>query len=545
MTTGGPATPLVVVGPAPRRPLGHVGDVVLVVCHPDGAPATRADPVVWGPPGVAPGPLTHVDPGALWLASTSRPTTALERAWPGLGEPRTTEGAWSPVGRVFGQVRQRRGPGRIELHLAVNDLTTDLLEAVLAELGDDLDRLVVDAWDPPLYEGAATVDELASTLLRNHHAARAADVVAEPRAHPWLRRLCTSRSEGLASQRRELSDWRARRRVRAGVPLPPVSERGRLLLEALGGPDVDVHDVVDAGLSQMGDGEAQRTALALYDHFVDRDGTTALDFLGRATGVDPGVPGATRALVLRYLRSRREHLAIDLLLAEAVRDLGLDAKQAARLAGTVEEGLASSRAMPHGQVLVLDELLHTDRDWNGRDVVEIGSTREDVEGQGSTRQIADACVEVGARFTTVDMDPHNTRRAATTLADAQAEGEAINAKGEDWLQAREDPIAVLFLDAYDIEHGRHSELRRARYERHLGSSITPDGAQQMHLACAVEAVRLVEPGGVVVLDDTWVDDGHWVGKGSTAVPHLLSNGFEVEVADQRAVLLRRTTSAAT
>ena len=54
------------------------------------------------------------------------------------------------------------------------------------------------------------------------------------------------------------------------------------------------------------------------------------------------------------------------------------------------------------------------------------------------------------------------------------------------------------------------------------------------------AVALTAPGGIVALDDTWLDfEDKYVGKGKLAVPILLANGFEIIAATKTTVVLRR------
>jgi hypothetical protein len=52
-------------------------------------------------------------------------------------------------------------------------------------------------------------------------------------------------------------------------------------------------------------------------------------------------------------------------------------------------------------------------------------------------------------------------------------------------------------------------------------------------------VQKLSPDGLVCFDDTWIEDGLWVAKGTTAMPYLLENGFEVVEARNRAAILRR------
>lgn len=172
-------------------------------------------------------------------------------------------------------------------------------------------------------------------------------------------------------------------------------------------------------------------------------------------------------------------------------------------------------------------------------MIEVGSTREDLPGQGSTAVLADFCVRHGILFTTVDMDPENSTRAAHTVGTRDSSFVAINAKGEDFLAEYSSPVHFAYLDAFDIDHGRHSETRHRRYAEILGTSITNEACASMHLSCAVALARLLAPGGVIVLDDTWLAaGGAWEGKGTTAVPYLLDRGFSISATSSSAVALR-------
>jgi hypothetical protein len=172
-------------------------------------------------------------------------------------------------------------------------------------------------------------------------------------------------------------------------------------------------------------------------------------------------------------------------------------------------------------------------------LVEIGSTRELVPGQGSTAELAAFCKHQNIHFITVDMDPQNSRFAQACFEGLEAKFQAVTQKGEDFLASYYGRLDFVFLDAYDFDHGNHSELRQSRYERFLGARISDEECHLMHLKCAMVIVQKLSLDGLVCFDDTWVEDGRWVAKGTTAMPYLLENGFEVVEARNRAAILRR------
>ncbi|RMH39236.1 MAG: hypothetical protein D6694_11375 [Gammaproteobacteria bacterium] len=197
----------------------------------------------------------------------------------------------------------------------------------------------------------------------------------------------------------------------------------------------------------------------------------------------------------------------------------------------------------HGHELLIRMLRREHRRqgtaMKGRWLVEIGSTREKLPGQGSTAQLAAICQRYGLHFTTVDMDPENTHQAAATLARFGNGFEAVNMKGEDFLASCERIVHYCYLDAFDIDHGHHSVERQRRYEEHLGVSIENELCWKMHLDCARALVERMPKGGIVVFDDSWWDGHSWQGKGHLAIPYLLEQGFEIVISTRNAVALER------
>lgn len=202
--------------------------------------------------------------------------------------------------------------------------------------------------------------------------------------------------------------------------------------------------------------------------------------------------------------------------------------------------------VPHGHILVI-QAMGEKANKNGGTLegavcVEIGSTREAVPGQGSTVELARKCHELGVLFITVDMDPDNTSAAQEALTRINGTFLALNRKGEDFLKSYCGRIDFLYLDAFDIDHQRHSKKRRERYRAFLNSDITDDACHQMHRACAVEAQRIMAGGGDIIFDDAWQNGGVWDGKGYSAIPFLLDNEFYVVTELENSVWLRRLPS---
>jgi hypothetical protein len=173
--------------------------------------------------------------------------------------------------------------------------------------------------------------------------------------------------------------------------------------------------------------------------------------------------------------------------------------------------------------------------------VEIGTTRERVAGQGSTEKLAIFTAFLGMHFLTVDVDPKNTKRVDGVLRYLNPDAKAVTARGENYLKLEERAPDFIYLDAFDYDHGKHSQQRQNRYRELLQTDINDEACWKMHEACAHAIKEKMRVGGIVVIDDTWTDaDGTYLGKGKLAVPLLLDSGFEIIAKTSMTVALRRT-----
>lgn len=376
-----------------------------------------------------------------------------------------------------------------------------------------------------------------------------------------LRRLAVAHTEQLALRVEKARQGQAVLRKAgahsADVDAPPWLKR--LASQCLQAEDP--HELIDDALANsLGlPDDRVRFLLLLADGFLNSgDRMTAQHFLSLAanetTGTDIGAD-LRPALMKRMVALNASSSAVQVALASALQQLesstASEAVDAMRLAFERMRDVALA-AQEHGHELMLN---HLKAHWaavkalaGGRrlTLIEIGTTREEVPGQGSTRKIAEFCKQHGLHFITVDMDPHNSRMARELFAGmGMVDFEAVTMKGEDYLRERKQPIDIVFLDAYDFDHGMHSALRQSRYERFMGSPIDEQACHQMHLDCARSVADKLWAHGLVCVDDTWRDGGGgWTAKGTLAVPYLLAQGFELLDERNRAVLMARGRGAA-
>jgi hypothetical protein len=211
--------------------------------------------------------------------------------------------------------------------------------------------------------------------------------------------------------------------------------------------------------------------------------------------------------------------------------------QLAEAAAPGQNGAANT-VQPHGHGLLMSMLADVAARSRRGYLIEIGSTREKLPGQGSTVVLGRLAADLGLPFITVDMDPANTEQARLDLGEVPG-ARAVTAKGEAFLASFDEPILAAYLDAFDIQHGKHSQYRVDRYLQYLNTEITDDGAAAMHAACARALLKRIVPGGLVVIDDTWQDGDGYVGKGRDAVPLLLAGGFRIVNRTKSAIALER------
>jgi hypothetical protein len=314
----------------------------------------------------------------------------------------------------------------------------------------------------------------------------------------------------------------------------------------------DIYDSIDRMISENAIHPVDVASLyvLLSDYFGSKeDKLTAVNFLNMARDTcNEDYKKIHELLTKKYIALRHSvdafDIIVNLFLSENLPDLNEQEKKSVRDSYGDMKNIFQSK-VAHGHDLLIS---YCRKNWielssnvSDRELVliEIGSTRENVPGQGSSRIIANFCKEKHINFISVDMDPHNTTMAQKLFLSLKTNFKAINMKGEDYLRGFEGAMDFVFLDAYDFDHGKHSALRQSRYEKYLGSNINDTECHRMHLDCAQSVAKKLSPHGLICVDDTWLENGCWTAKGTLAMPYLLANGFEVLEARNRAALLAR------
>jgi hypothetical protein len=271
----------------------------------------------------------------------------------------------------------------------------------------------------------------------------------------------------------------------------------------------------------------------------------ASGFLEEASHLSDGCPESYRfALVKDLLGMGLREEAFQMALRGLGTQTAFTAEEKLKLGearDTLREKIYNAKG--HGHEVLLSflrakaEALNCAKAGKPPVLIEIGTTRESGSGQGSTRRLMEFCRKNGFHFITVDMDSVNAQTAGQMFRDNGVAFEAIHAKGEDYLAAYEGDLDCVFLDAYDFDHGKHTELRQSRYEKFLGARISNTDCHKMHLDCAQAIVKTMQPWTLVCMDDTWLDAGRWTAKGTLSMPYFLENGLGLLDVRNKSALL--------
>lgn len=178
-------------------------------------------------------------------------------------------------------------------------------------------------------------------------------------------------------------------------------------------------------------------------------------------------------------------------------------------------------------------------------VVEVGSER----GVGSTYYMAKYCAEKNLNFYSIDPSSESNASAKKILSKFKSNKlEAVMAKGEDFLNGFDkQKIVLAYLDGFDVVFPGHvhSQDRIDAYAE-WGVDLMKDGnrlSAEVHLETTKYIYKNVVQGGVIAYDDTYFENGEWFGKGKTAIPFLLENGYELvnnkERARNHSILLKK------
>jgi hypothetical protein len=164
---------------------------------------------------------------------------------------------------------------------------------------------------------------------------------------------------------------------------------------------------------------------------------------------------------------------------------------------------------------------------NNSVLIEIGSTREFIPGHNSSEDFIIFCKKNNLKFISVDMDPECSQNVRNISKKHNFDNfEVHTQKGEIFLKEYDGNMDFIYLDAFDFYHNNHSQKRMNAYNKYNNQTITKDDyfCHKMHKDCCIEIINKNKK-PVICFDD--ILDNNKKGKGVTAIPYLLENGYKL------------------
>jgi hypothetical protein len=172
-------------------------------------------------------------------------------------------------------------------------------------------------------------------------------------------------------------------------------------------------------------------------------------------------------------------------------------------------------------------------------IIEVGSER----GAGSTFKLSNLSNSWGCKFITIDAAEIRTNDALKIVKKVNPSFEAIHALGEKYIESYDqNNIGLCYLDAFDLvveDYTLDGDFIKTYTERSV--DLTNEAAYKMHYDACVALKNKIIKGGFICFDDVWLDENNiWQGKGKTAIPYILSNGFTLIAYKKTSALFQKT-----
>jgi hypothetical protein len=171
-------------------------------------------------------------------------------------------------------------------------------------------------------------------------------------------------------------------------------------------------------------------------------------------------------------------------------------------------------------------------------IMEFGVSRD----FGSTKLISDLAIETKSTIKLVDPNINTLEKAVLSL-DLDISFERICKKGEDVDQEYFKNVGLFHLDGFDIVTSHKHKKSTVDSYADAGIELLKDG----NVLSAISHYKIAEKiliinsnkNCVILIDDTWIQNGVWQGKGATTVPLLISNGFYLISKPSRNRILKK------
>lgn len=172
-------------------------------------------------------------------------------------------------------------------------------------------------------------------------------------------------------------------------------------------------------------------------------------------------------------------------------------------------------------------------------IMEFGVSRD----FGSTRLISDLAIKTNSSIKLVDPNQKNLLNAVNSVED-KLKLETYCSKGEDLQSEIFKNVGLFHLDGFDIVTSHSHKKSTIEDYKNNNIDLIKDGnvlSAESHFKISLKIIEVSKNYPcLIIFDDTWADNGIWYGKGATAVPKLISEGFSlISNASRNSFLLNR------
>ena len=162
-------------------------------------------------------------------------------------------------------------------------------------------------------------------------------------------------------------------------------------------------------------------------------------------------------------------------------------------------------------------------------ILEIGASR----GDGSTYFFAGyVSHNPKFKFYSIDINPDLTRHLTKFERVKHSNIKILTGKGEEKIDEINELISYAYLDNFDLirpgtEEDSYILEQITKYKTDFDVDMNNENCYQAHLTQAQKVNSKCSKSCIIQIDDTHFSNNEWIGKGKTAVPWLLNNGWKV------------------
>jgi hypothetical protein len=182
-------------------------------------------------------------------------------------------------------------------------------------------------------------------------------------------------------------------------------------------------------------------------------------------------------------------------------------------------------------------------------IVEIGSDRY----EGSSAYLAELAVTLNTKFVSVDFDTEALQRARRSIpAEHRSRCTFVCAEAVDWTANYDSStadIVVLYLDNFDWnwQAAKPSAMILEQQKLYQDKGLVMDNwsCQLSHLQQCINLLPCMSEQSVIAIDDTYLYNGTYTGKGAAAMAYLTCHGYQLLQVDDYGVILGRNIKNST